>query len=357
MRRAVTASADRRGTTNPNPTVGAVVLDASGAIVGEGITQPVGQAHAEVMALRAAGGHAAGGTLVVTLAPCRHTGRTPPCTEAIIAAGVARVVFALDDPNDPTGEGAAWLRERGVAVEPGVLADEADAVLGPWRVGAARRRPHLTWKYAATLDGRTAAADGTSRWITGPQARTDVHRERSYCDAVIVGVGTVLADDAQLTVRDWPTTRQPIRVVVDSDARSPATARVLDGAAPTVVAVGEGADEDRVAALRSLGADVVVTPRQDGQVDLAVLLDALHHREVAVAMLEGGATLAASFLRHRLVDRVMGYYAPLVLGAGVPLVGDLGVATLAQGQRLVLDEVSAIGDDVRIVARPMTGSG
>lgn len=350
MRRAIALAAEVRGQTNPNPAVGAVVLDSAGQVVGEGATQPVGGAHAEVEALRSAGEDARGGTLVATLEPCRHTGRTPPCTEAIVAAGIRRVVFAVADPHDVAAGGAEALSAAGVDVEAGLLGDDAAADLRPWLVAVRRRRPHLTWKYAATLDGRTAAADGTSRWITGPEARVDVHRLRSRCDAVLVGIGTVLADDTALTVRDWPTARQPLRVVVDGKARTPSSARILDDAAPTLIAVGADAGRDRVDKLRSTGAEVVALPGTDGRVDLRALLAVLYERQALQLLLEGGATLAASFIRARLVDEVVGYHAPALLGAGPPVLGDAGVATLAAALRLHLDDVRQVGADVRIVA-------
>jgi diaminohydroxyphosphoribosylaminopyrimidine deaminase / 5-amino-6-(5-phosphoribosylamino)uracil reductase len=351
MQRAVELSTDALGSTNPNPCVGAVVLDASGQVLGEGVTQPVGGDHAEVGALRAAGARARGATIVVTLEPCTHTGRTRPCTDAIIAAGIARVVYALDDPHPAAAGGAQRLREAGLEVETGVLTDAAAQVLGAWLFAVGHGRPHVTWKYAATLDGRTAAVDGTSRWITGDEARIDVHRERARVDAVIVGIGTVLIDDPALTVRDWPTTRQPLRVVVDSAARTPTTAAVLDSAAPTLVAVGADAGDEQVAALQARGADVARLARPDGRVDLVALLAALYERDVCITLLEGGSTLAASFVRERLVDRVLGYHAPVLLGAGAPLLGDVGVSTIAEARRLQLDEVSRLGDDVRMVSR------
>jgi len=350
MRRAIALARDALGNTNPNPAVGAVVLDATGTVVGEGATQPVGRAHAEIEALTVAGNGARGGTLVVTLEPCRHAGRTPPCTDAIVAAGVQRVVYALADPHDVAAGGEETLRSAGVDVEGGVLADEAAVDLGPWLLAVRRRRPHLTWKYAATLDGRTAAADGTSRWITGPDARVDVHRLRARCDAVVVGIGTVLADDTALTVRDWPTQRQPLRVVVDGKARTPLSARILDDAAPTVIAVGTDADAQRVSKLRDAGADLVALPRNDGHLDLHALLAVLYEREALQLLLEGGATLAGSFVRQRLVDKVVGYHAPALLGAGPPVLADAGVTTLANALRLHLDDVRQLGEDVRVEA-------
>jgi diaminohydroxyphosphoribosylaminopyrimidine deaminase / 5-amino-6-(5-phosphoribosylamino)uracil reductase len=350
MRRAVQLGAAVLGTTNPNPAVGAVVLDADERLVGEGATAAAGGPHAEVTALAAAGDQGRGGTLVVTLEPCRHHGRTPPCTDAIIAAGVHRVVFAVGDPTDAAAGGAEVLRAAGIEVVSGELADEAQRDLRPWLTAVRRRRPYVTWKYAATLDGRTAAADGTSRWITGQQARADVHRERAFADAVIVGIRTVLADDTALTVRDWPTQRQPLRVVVDGAARTPPSAKILDDAARTLIAVGEDAPEGRVETLRRAGAELLRLPRREGRVDLGALLAALHERQALIVLVEGGMTLAASFVRERLVDRVVGYHAPVLLGAGPPVLGDVGIHTLAAAQRLWVESVTPVGEDVRLVA-------
>jgi diaminohydroxyphosphoribosylaminopyrimidine deaminase/5-amino-6-(5-phosphoribosylamino)uracil reductase len=357
MTRAVSISADAIGSTNPNPCVGAVVIDAAGDVIAAGVTQPIGGDHAEVVALRAAGEQARGATIVVTLEPCGHTGRTGPCTDAILAAGITRVVYALDDPNAAAAGGGGQLRAAGVDVESGVGIDAASTVLGAWALGVGRRRPHLTWKYAATLDGRTAAADGTSRWITGAAARIDVHRERARVDAVIVGIGTVLADDPALTVRDWSTARQPLRVVVDTAARTPTTARIVDTAAPTLIAVGDGAAAERIAALRGTGVEVIELPRTGDKVDLLSLLAALFEREVYLVMLEGGATLAASFVREQLVDRVVGYLAPALLGAGLPVIAEIGISTMTATQRLEVEEISQLGNDVKMVARMWRRNG
>lgn len=351
MRRAIAISRDALGSTNPNPCVGAVVLDASGRTIGEGVTQPIGGDHAEVVALRSAGTSAHGSTVVVTLEPCCHTGRTQRCTDVIAAAGVERVVYALTDPHDVAAGGGAQLRAAGIDVDSGLLADEASRVVGRWRQAMIQHRPHVTWKYAATLDGRTTAADGSSRWITGGTARRDVHRERYEADAVIVGIGTVLADDPQLTVRDWPASRQPIRVVVDTDARTPVSARVLDQSAPTIVVVADDADNGRVAMLTNAGADVLAVPRLDTRVDLPAMLNELFERDIALVYVEGGATLAAALLRADRVDRVVGYYAPTMVGAGLPLVGEFGVSTLSDAARLVLDDVAVVGGDIRVDAR------
>ncbi|HWC33239.1 MAG TPA: bifunctional diaminohydroxyphosphoribosylaminopyrimidine deaminase/5-amino-6-(5-phosphoribosylamino)uracil reductase RibD [Mycobacteriales bacterium] len=350
MLRAIDLAAAAMGVSNPNPAVGAVVLDQTGRIVAEGATAPVGGPHAEVVALAAAGDGARGATLVVTLEPCHHQGRTGPCTAAITAAGVARVVYALADPHSRAAGGGAALRAAGIDVEAGLLADVARVDLEPWLVASALQRPYVTWKYAATLDGRSAAADGTSKWITGPGARRDVHVIRARSDAVIVGVGTVLADDPALTVREVDVRRQPLRVVVDTDARTPVTARVLDAAAPTLLAVAEGAPADRVARLREAAIDVVELPRVEAGVDLGALLGALHDRECRLLLLEGGARLAASFLRQRRVDRVIAYVAPALLGAGTAVVGDFGVSTIEGALRLTPKDLTYMDGDVRIVA-------
>ena len=208
----------------------------------------------------------------------------------------------------------------------------------------------MTWKYAATLDGRTAAADGTSRWITGSEARRDVHRLRALSDAVVVGIGTVLADDTHLTVRDWPTTRQPLRVVVDGLARTPLSARILDDAARTLVAVGDNADPERVKGLRDTGAEVLELPRREGGIDLGALLAALFERQSLLVLLEGGATLAGGFVRQRLLDGVVGYHAPALLGSGPPVLDRAGIGTISDEIRLSVIDVTMIGSDVRVTS-------
>jgi diaminohydroxyphosphoribosylaminopyrimidine deaminase/5-amino-6-(5-phosphoribosylamino)uracil reductase len=334
MRRAVELSRDVLGTTSPNPPVGAVALDAAGAIVGEGATQPPGGAHAEVMALRSARG--AAHTVVVTLEPCHHTGRTGPCTQALLDAGVRRVVVACPEPTQVASGGAEALRAAGVEVIEGVLADEVAAgPLAPWLHRQRTGRPFVTWKYAATLDGRSAAADGTSRWVTGPEARADVHRLRGEVDAIVVGIGTVLTDDPALTVRPDPG-HQPLRVVVDSRGRTPAFAKVRDAEAPTLIVTQQPAE------------DAVVLPGDDG-VDLVALLAELAARDVVHVLLEGGPTLAGAFWRVDLIDQVVGYLAPALLGAGPQALQDAGVGTIDDAIRLQLTEVTRFGEDLRLV--------
>jgi diaminohydroxyphosphoribosylaminopyrimidine deaminase / 5-amino-6-(5-phosphoribosylamino)uracil reductase len=325
MHRAVRLAARGLATTRPNPVVGAVVLDPAGAVVGEGWHVRPGGGHAEVLALADAGERARGGTVVVTLEPCNHTGRTGPCSKALIDAGVRRVVVAVDDPTEEARGGAATLRAAGIDVETGVLAAAAEAGNERWLTAARRGRPWVVWKVAATLDGRVAAPDGTSRWISSPQSRADTHALRAACDVIIAGSGTVLADDPALTVRDAednPAAEQPLRVVVDSHGRTPPDARVRDQTAETWVATSA-----------EVGAD------PDGCVDLTALLSELHRRGHAVALLEGGPRLAGSFLRGGLVDEVVAYLAPTLLGAGRPALEGTGVATLADALALDIVDV------------------
>jgi diaminohydroxyphosphoribosylaminopyrimidine deaminase/5-amino-6-(5-phosphoribosylamino)uracil reductase len=354
MRDAIALAARALGETSPNPVVGCVVLDAAGEIVGEGYHAFAGGPHAEAVALERAGDRARGGTVLVTLEPCDHHGRTGPCSRAILDAGVRRVVYAVADPSDNARGGARRLADAGVEIEFGVLSAEAERVNAEWLTYARLGRPHVTWKFAATLDGRSAAADGTSQWITGPAAREDVHRLRARSDAIIAGSGTVLADDPRLTVRGFDphdhlrTHRRPLRVVADTRGRTPLSSRVLDDAAPTLIAI---ADDVKESALDSATA-VMRLPRarRGAGLDLTVLLAELAEREIVSVLLEGGPTLAGAFLAEGLVDRVVAYVAPTLLGAGSAALGDAGVATLAQAHNLDVEDLTTIGPDLRIIA-------
>ncbi len=347
MRRAIALAARAIGGTSPNPVVGCVVLDAAGETAGEGFHAVAGGPHAEIVALAEAGERARGGTLLVTLEPCDHQGRTGPCSRAVIESGVRRVVYAVADPGPVAGGGARRLADAGIEVDSGLLAAEAERVNAEWLTFARAGRPHVTWKFAATLDGRSAAADGTSQWITGEEARADVHLLRARCDAIIAGSGTVLADDPSLTVRGAePRGRTPLRVVVDTRARTPKDARVLDDAAPTLVAVADDADAAHLDAVLRL-------PRAGGGLDLAALLAGLREREIVSVLLEGGPTLAGSFLAAGLVDRVVAYLAPTLLGSGAAALGDAGVDTLARAHGLAIDDITTIGPDLRITGRPL----
>jgi diaminohydroxyphosphoribosylaminopyrimidine deaminase / 5-amino-6-(5-phosphoribosylamino)uracil reductase len=305
-----------------------VILDGSGHLVGEGATAPAGGPHAEIVALADAGEAAAGGTAVVTLEPCAHTGRTGPCTAALVEAGVARVVYAVDDPNPEAAGGAARLRESGVDVVAGVESHAAaSGALRPWLHAMRSGRPYVTWKFAATLDGRVAAADYTSQWISSSASRADAHLLRASVDAVLVGSGTVLSDDPHLTVRDGEllADHQPLRVVLDRRHRVPDDAQVLDAAAETVV------------------------------LDTAVpqfALKALYDRGVRHLLLEGGPTLAGAFVEARCVDEVIAYLAPTLLGAGPAALGDAGIGTLADAVMLEIESVGRLGEDIKVVGRP-----
>lgn len=326
MRRAIDQANAVKGTTYPNPPVGAVILDRDGEVAGVGGTQPAGHAHAEVMALRRAGSRARGGTAIVTLEPCNHQGRTGPCVDALLEAGVAAVVYAVSDPNPLAAGGAQRLADTGVTVSAGVLADQVGG--GPLREWLHRQRtgrPHVTWKFAASVDGRSAAADGSSRWITGAAARADVHRHRGVADAIVVGTGTVLADDPSLTARLPDGTlaaRQPLRVVVGEREIS-SESKVLN-------------DDSRTMVIRTHD------PRE--------VLQALSDRTDVI--LEGGPVLAGAFVRAGLVDRILAYLAPMLLGGPITAIDDVGVPTMAQARRWRFDGIEAVGSDVRLSLVP-----
>ncbi|MFB7834515.1 bifunctional diaminohydroxyphosphoribosylaminopyrimidine deaminase/5-amino-6-(5-phosphoribosylamino)uracil reductase RibD [Streptomyces sp. NPDC056056] len=347
MRRAVELAARGLGATSPNPVVGCVIADASGDVVGEGFHQRAGGPHAEVHALREAGGRARGATAYVTLEPCNHTGRTGPCAQALIAAGVSRVVYAVGDPNPQATGGADTLRAAGVEVGQGLLEAEAEAGNIAWLTSVRHGRPFVRWKYAATLDGRIAAADGTSRWISSAESRADVHRLRAEADAVVVGSGTARADDPHLAVRGIDGAVQPLRVVVDTEATAVKPgARVLDDAAPTLIAVADDA------AVALDGTEVVRLPRAARGLSVPALLDALHARGVRSVLLEGGPTLAGAFVAAGAVDQVVGYLAPVLLGAGPNALADAGISTITEALRLDITETVRVGPDLRVTAAP-----
>ncbi|RVX39477.1 diaminohydroxyphosphoribosylaminopyrimidine deaminase [Nonomuraea polychroma] len=487
MARAVELAGHGHGTTSPNPVVGCVVVDSGGVVAGEGFHVYAGGPHAEVVALAQAGERARGGTAYVTLEPCDHTGRTGPCSRALLDAGIARVVVAVADPSPKAAGGAARLRAGGVAVTMGVLTGAAERVNEEWLTYARLGRSHVTWKFAATLDGRSAAEDGTSQWITSPEARADVHRWRAAADAIVAGIGTVLSDDPRLTARpaadpplaandgstadlghaagvgsgldvgsgahadSWGGShagdggggehaataaaaraaasgrvagtvradgaveplaghrtagvhhnaergdgadaghsaaadgrvtgvggvaavrlvndlvpeeepaaaagaggvagvRAPLRVVVDTEGRTPPDARVLDDEAPTLIAVADDVTTD-------LKAELLRLPRHGDGLDLHALLLELAAREVVSVFVEGGPTLAGAFLREGLVDRVVAYIAPALLGSGRAALGAAGVETISLMHRLTFDEISPIGPDVRLIARPIAQPG
>jgi len=321
MTRALVLAASPGVPLGPNPRVGCVLLTQDGTTVAEGFHRGAGAPHAEADALARAGSAARGTTAVVTLEPCNHTGRTGPCARALADAGVARVVYAQADTNPVATGGADALRAAGVDVEGGLLAGQARALNREWTFAIESGRPFVTWKFAATLDGRSAAADGTSRWVSSAPARRDTHRLRALCDAILVGTGTVLVDDPQLTVRDdedrnVPRERQPLRAVMGL-RDVPAGRRVLDDAARTVL-------------LRT----------RDPHEALAALRDSDRQH----VFLEGGPTLAGAFLREGLVDEVVTYVAPMLLGAGRNAVADLGIESIADALHLDVTDVTVLGD-------------
>ncbi|MFJ9597055.1 bifunctional diaminohydroxyphosphoribosylaminopyrimidine deaminase/5-amino-6-(5-phosphoribosylamino)uracil reductase RibD [Streptomyces virginiae] len=349
MRRAVELAARGLGSTSPNPVVGCVITDASGTVVGEGWHQRAGGPHAEVHALRAAGAAARGGTAYVTLEPCNHTGRTGPCAQALADAGVARVVYAVPDPNPQASGGAATLRAAGIDTTAGLLRAEAEAGNTAWLTSVRLGRPHVTWKYAATLDGRSAAADGSSRWISSAESRADVHRLRAEADAVLVGGGTLRADDPHLAVRGIDGATQPLRVALDTRAGLRPAARILDDAAPTLLVVAEDADTRHLP-----GVDLLRLPLRDGRIPVDLLLAQLYARGVRSLLLEGGPTLAGAFLENAAVDRVVGYLAPALLGAGPAALADAGITNISHALRLDITEAVRVGPDLRITALPAT---
>jgi diaminohydroxyphosphoribosylaminopyrimidine deaminase/5-amino-6-(5-phosphoribosylamino)uracil reductase len=328
MRRALALAVTAGVPLGPNPRVGCVLIDAEGRTITEGYHRGAGSPHAEAEALARAGTAARGATAVVTLEPCNHTGRTGPCAQALVDAGVRRVVVGQRDTNPVATGGLETLRAAGVDVETGLLADEARVVNRVWTFAVEHSRPFVTWKFATTLDGRSAAADGTSRWVSSVAARRDTHRLRALCDTMLVGTNTVAVDDPALTVRDaddLPLERQPLRVVMGERDLDPGR-RVFGPGAETL----HLRTRDPEAALKELFA-----------------------RDRQHVFLEGGPTLAAAFLRAGLVDEVVAYLAPMLLGAGRNAVGDLGVTTISDAWHLAVTDVTVLdpvndGDDVDV---------
>jgi len=359
MRRALALARRARGRTSPNPMVGAVVAK-GGRTIAEGYHRRAGEPHAEAVALERAGRRARGATLYVTLEPCCHQGRTPPCTEAVIAAGAARVVAAMKDPNPlVNGKGFARLRRAGIAVEVGLLEPEARLLNEVYCHYVATRRPFVTLKLAASLDGKIATRTGSSRWITGQPARLAVHRLRAESDAVLVGIGTALADDPRLTGR-LGGSEQPLRIVVDSRARLPAEAAMLrEHGGPVIVATTRRAPKSRLEALRRAGAAVLLVRQRQGRVDLGALLDALGRGEVTSVLVEGGSEMAGSLLEAGLVDKFVLFVGPLLVGGreAPTTAGGRGVARLEDALRLERMTVRRVGPDLMITGYPSAQGG
>ena len=353
MQTALQLAALGAGTTRPNPMVGAVVVH-EGRIVGRGYHQRAGGLHAEVLALEEAGDLAAGATLYVTLEPCNHFGRTPPCTEKILAAGIRRVVAAMVDPNpNVAGQGCARLQDAGLTVETGLCAEAAARLNEAWIKFIRTGSPLVVYKCAATLDGRIATAGGDSRWVTGPEARARVHRLRSTMDAIMVGIGTVLKDDPQLTAR-LPDGggRDPVRIVLDTRLRMPASARMLrlDSPAETLIICARQADAKRRRELEKAGAEVLACPMHEKSLDLAALMPLLGRRGITSVLLEGGGRVGAAAIKAGVVDKIMFFYAPKLLAGddGVPICSGPGVARMAEALAVHGMQIERLGADILV---------
>ncbi len=336
-------------TTTPNPRVGCVIVR-DGVVVGEGWHYKAGEPHAEANALAMAGDKASGATVYVSLEPCNHHGRTPPCAEALILADVSRVVAAMRDPNPAGAGGGKALEAAGVRFECGLMEDEARELNIGFVSRVTRGRPWVRLKVAASLDGRTALANGQSQWITGAEARKDGHGWRSRACAVLTGIGTVTSDDPQLTVREIPTDRQPLRVIVDSRLETPLTARILQGGPVLVFCAVD--DAERRAALEARGAEVAVIANPAGKVDLPAMLKALAARGVNELHVEAGVKLNGSLVREGCVDEVLMYFAPSLLGDSAQGMFSLAAMTsLDEKVSLAYHSVDRVGEDLRVVAR------
>ena len=344
------------GLSEPNPRVGCVITAPDGRVLGRGHTQQAGGAHAEVMALRdatARGESVRAATAWVTLEPCSHHGRTPPCCDALVAAGIARVVMAIEDSNPlVAGQGAARLSAAGVEIETGLLADEARELNIGFFSRMQRGRPWVRLKAAVSLDGRTALNNGASQWITGPEARSDGHAFRKRAGAVLTGVGTVLDDNPRLDVRLVETALQPLRVVVDSRLETPPASRILDAPGRTLIYAAT-LDEARATALRDRGAEIALAPGANAKVDLAAMLADLAVRGVNELHVEAGHKLNGSFVREGLVDEFLIYMAPKLLGVGRELAAFGPLESLSDSLALRFESVRSFGDDLRLIARPV----
>ena len=354
MERALSLARRAVGSVSPNPAVGAVVVK-DGLVVGEGWTQPPGRAHAELVALRQAGTAAAGAALYTTLEPCNHHGKTPPCTQAIIDAGVAEVHAAMVDPNPlASGDGLSRLKEAGIRTVVGEGEEEVRTVVEAYIKFITTGLPFVTAKFAMSLDGKIATRTGASRWITGEQARRYAHHLRANCDAVMAGINTIVADDPRLTARDdngVALDRQPLRVVVDGRGRTPLSAKLLAEPGRTLVAVAR-VDRSVQGRLTRAGAEVEKVPSKDDLVDLAELLRRLgRERSVTSLLVEGGRTLLGSLFDQHLVDKVVAFLAPTIIGGeGAPsAVGGVGVERMADAVRLERVEVLRFGSDTAVI--------
>ena len=362
MQRALELARSAPAPTSPNPTVGAVIAAADGTIVGEGVTQPPPGPHAEAVALRQAGGSARGATLYITLEPCCHHGRTPPCTDAIIAAGIAEVHYAVGDPDrNVGGKGHVVLERAGVRIVAGEGEAEARRINEAFFKHRTRGLPFVIAKFAASLDGRIAAASGDSRWVSGPETRRWSHELRTRVDAILVGSSTVIVDDPLLTARpeDRDAERQPLRVVVDSRGRVPPMASVFTGPAKTLVATLQDAPSAWRSSIEATGAEVLTVPRAGARVDLVALLQELARRDIVTLLVEGGGVILGSFFDQALVDKVHAAIAPIVVGAAdaPAAVAGKGAYRMADALRLRDVTIERLGEDILVTGYPQYAEG
>ncbi|MGI2028503.1 bifunctional diaminohydroxyphosphoribosylaminopyrimidine deaminase/5-amino-6-(5-phosphoribosylamino)uracil reductase RibD [Endozoicomonas acroporae] len=355
-------------TTMPNPRVGCLIVDVNGHIVGEGWHEKAGEPHAEVHALRIAGTKAKGATAYVTLEPCSHFGRTPPCAEALKAAGVARVVAAIKDDNPAvSGKGMALLQEAGIEIQSGVLADEARALNEGFFKRMSTGMPLVRAKLAMSLDGRTAMASGESQWITGPKARSEVQKLRAQSCAIITGVGSILHDNSSLTVRpdelgltnaEAICKHQPLRVVLDSTLQTPVDAKVISGPGHCLIVTTSPCCPEKKARLEQAGAEVLVLDNAEdqtaGRVNLPALLAELGRRECNEVLLETGAQLAGSMMAENLIDELVVFMAPVLMGSAARPLLNLPLQSMSEKKELVIKDIRAIGNDWKITARPLS---
>ncbi|WP_285768225.1 bifunctional diaminohydroxyphosphoribosylaminopyrimidine deaminase/5-amino-6-(5-phosphoribosylamino)uracil reductase RibD [Peribacillus sp. SI8-4] len=357
MKLALDLAASAKGKTNPNPVVGAVIVK-DGVIAGTGIHRKAGEPHAEVHAFKMAGEYAEGATLYVTLEPCSHYGKTPPCANLVKESGVHRVVVATQDPNpEVAGRGIAILRDAGIQVEVGVLEKEAQRLNERFIHNMTKNRPFVISKYAMTLDGKLATHTGHSKWITGEESRHSVHVLRNEVDAILVGIGTVLADDPSLTTRlPEPGGKNPIRIILDSELRVPLAANVVEttAEAKTIIVTHEQAPKDKMALLSEKGVDLIFVAKNEEGLDLSALMAKLYNKGITDVLLEGGSEVNASFLRAGLIDKFLIYVAPKLLGGRNSLTPFTGVDadTMDEALDVAFSGVDTFGEDIRITAYP-----
>jgi len=352
MRRALTIA--KRGRTSPNPMVGAVIVK-NGRIIAEGWHKRAGEPHAEIIALKKAGQLARGADLYVTLEPCCHYGKTPPCVDAIIEAGIASVTAAMVDPNPMVaGRGIERLNAAGIRTKVGMLGDEAARLNEAFVKYITAGRPFITLKYAMTLDGKIATRTGDSKWISGEESRRLVHRIRERSDAIMVGIGTVISDNPELTARVSKRTVYPKRIVVDTHARTPTSIKMLSLPGETIIAVGESAEDDRVRKLEKAGARILKVEESNEHIDMKSLAYALGKMEITSVLLEGGGTLASAALEAGIVDKIIAFIAPKIVGGAEAItpVEGLGIDEMVQAAQFEISKTRRVGKDIMIEAYP-----